>query len=257
MTGSTANNTFFRVVTVAALTLTVSGVAVVVEGAATITIRAGAFLSNGTTQDSYTIQKGFLDVASEFEYNRGCTIGGMSLSVTADAVITGSFTVMGARQTSGTVDLASANTTVPTNDVFNGVDNVLAVFEGGLTTADVVSVTELSFQANNNLRDRKVVGTLGAQSIGSGSFNVTGSLKAYFTSKTLLDKYLNFTKSSLSIIIKSSSNTGYVIDLPAVKYTDGGRVAGGQNDDVMADLSFIAYRDSTLTYTMRVTRFTT
>jgi len=253
----TENNTIVRVVTVAALTLTISGVALTTEAGASATVRQGGDVENGTTQDSYTIQKEFSDVSNEFEVNVGCTIGGMSLSVSATDIVTGSFNIMGKSQASGTSDLASVDTTVPTNSVFNGIDNVQALFEGGVAAADEISITEFSFQQTNNLRTRQVVGTLGAESIGAGSCEVSGTLKAYFTSKTLLDKYLNFTQSSLSIIIKSSSNTGYVIDLPAVKYSDGGRVAGGQNDDVMADLSFMAFRDSTLDYTIRVTRFTT
>lgn len=251
------NNTILRVVTVAALTLTVSGVTLTTESAVSATIRAGGTATNGTTQDSYTIQKGFTDVANEFEYNRGCVIGGMSLAVSADAIITGSFSFLGKSQASGTTDLASSTTTAAANDVFNAIDHVLAVFEGGLTAADVATVTDFTFQLNNGLRDRQVVGTLGAQSIGSGTCDVSGTLQAYFTSKTILDKYLNFTKTNLSIVIRSSTNTGYVVDLPAVKFSDGGRTAGGQNDDVMADLSFVAYRDATLGYTVRVTRFTT
>ena len=251
------NNTILRVVTVAALTLTVSGVTLSTESAVSATVRQGGYVANGTTQDSYTLQKQFSDVANEYEYNRGCVIGGMSLDVNADAIITGSFSFLGKSQASGTSDLASSTTTAAANDVFNAIDHVLAVFEGGLAAADVASVTAFSFQLNNGLRDRQVVGTLGAQSIGSGTCDVTGTLQAYFTSKTILDKYLNFTKTNLSIVIRSSTNTGYVIDLPAVKFSDGSRVAGGQNDDVMADLSFVAYRDATLGYTVRVTRFTT
>lgn len=257
VSGSTANNTIFRIVTVAALTLTVSGVAVVVESSASITIRQGGTATNGTTQDSYTLQKQFSDLSNEFEYNRGCVVAGWNLAVSADAIITGAFSFLGKVQTSGTTDLASSTTTAASNDVFNAIDHVLAVFEGGLTTSDVASVTDFTFNLNNGLRTREVVGTLGAQSIGSGTCDVTGTLQAYFTSKTIVDKYLNFTKTNLSIVIRSSSNTGYVIDLPAVKFSDGGRTAGGQNDDVMADLSFVAYRDATLGYTIRVTRFTT
>lgn len=254
---NSANNTIFRIVTVAALTLTISGVTLVVESAVTATIRQGGYASNGTTQVSFTLQKQFGDLSSKYEYDRGMTIGSMSLKLGADSIVTGSFSFMGSRQTSGTSDLASSTTTAAANDVFNGIDHVLGVLEGGFTASDVISITELDFSASNALRARQVVGTLGAQSIGAGTFEVTGTLKAYFTSETLLDKYLNFTKSSLAVVFRSSSNTGYVVEFPAVKYTDGGRVAGGQDQDVMADLAFTAYRDSTVGFTMRVTRFTT
>lgn len=254
---NSANNTIFRIVTVAALTLTISGVTLVVESAVSATIRQGGYASNGTTQVSFTLQKQFGDLSSKYEYDRGMTIGAMSLKLGADSIVTGSFSFMGSRQTSGTSDLASSTTTAAANDVFNGIDHVLGVLEGGFASANVISITELDFSASNALRARQVVGTLGAQSIGAGTFEVTGTMKAYFENETLLDKYLNFTKSSLAVVFRSSTNTGYVVEFPAVKYTDGGRVAGGQDQDVMADLAFTAYRDSTVGFTMRVTRFTT
>lgn len=254
---NSANNTIFRIVTVAALTLTISGVTLVVESAVSATIRQGGYASNGTTQVSFTLQKQFGDLSSKYEYDRGMTIGAMSLKLGADSIVTGSFSFMGSRQTSGTSDLASSTTTAAANDVFNGIDHVLGVLEGGFASANVISITELDFSALNALRARQVVGTLGAQSIGAGTFEVTGTMKAYFENETLLDKYLNFTKSSLAVVFRSSTNTGYVVEFPAVKYTDGGRVAGGQDQDVMADLAFTAYRDSTVGFTMRVTRFTT
>ena len=116
-------------------------------------------------------------------------------------------------------------------------------------------VTSANFTVANNLRARLQVGTLGAISIGAGKVAVTGQFTAYFNSKTLLDKYLAFTATSLSFVLEDGSANAYVIDFPQVRLTSASRNAAGENQDVMADVGFTAYRDSTEDVTVRITRF--
>lgn len=116
-------------------------------------------------------------------------------------------------------------------------------------------MTSLSWSITNNLRARLQVGTLGAISLGKGTIGASGTLQAYFEDETVIDKYLNFTASSLALTYNDADSNKYVVEFPQVKYTDGARVAGGQNQDIIADMSFTAYRDATEGCTMRMVRF--
>lgn len=53
-------------------------------------------------------------------------------------------------------------------------------------------------------------------------------------------------------MVKDSANKGYVIDLPSIKFQDGERVTGGQNQDVVVKLPFGARKDTSLGKTMRI-----
>jgi len=59
----------------------------------------------------------------------------------------------------------------------------------------------------------------------------------------------------LAVSLQDPAGNGYIIDLPAVKYTAGQRVAGGPDDDVMVPLSWSAYAHATEDVTIRIARF--
>ena len=133
----------------------------------------------------------------------------------------------------------------------NMVDHMQAVLEGQASQ----NITAFSLEVANNLRQRLIAGSLGPDSIGSGKIAITGTLQMYFETATIMDKYLNQTVSSLAFIIEDSSGNAYIIDLPEIKYTDGARVAGGENTDILADMTFGVRRDAAEDTMIRVVRF--
>jgi hypothetical protein len=86
---------------------------------------------------------------------------------------------------------------------------------------------------------------------------VTGTLQAYFTTHALMDKFLTQPESSIAVALKDAAGNGYVIELPSVRFTNGQRVAGGRNDDIIADMEFTAFMHATEVKTIKVSRFTT
>lgn len=228
-----------------------------------VTIVRGGNIRTGTTLATYTIEKQFTDLVNNFEYIKGVAFDRMSLEITPDGIITGSFTTLGKRAESGAITLITGATgAATTTPVMNGIDNVLLIMEGfeGAFAAPSLTITGFSFEIGNNLRTRLEVGTLGAVSLGTGTHDVTGTVSFYYpdAANVMLDKYLNWTASSFAIVVgeSASSNNVYVFDFPQVRYTDGSRNATGINDDVMVDLSFQAYLDATLGYTMQIVKFT-
>lgn len=250
--GTAGNNGYAKLLTVTATVLTVeyNGNGVNEASGASVTINMGAQIVNGTTFSSYAIERENTDLSNEFTIFNGMAIDQASLNVSADALLSGSFSFMGKKETSATATAASTTTAATTTGILNAIDHVTAVKENGIQ----YDVTALTMQLQNNLRARLQVGTLGAISIGKGTINLTGSHQAYYASKTIMDKYLNATRSSLFYLLNDGTNQ-YIFEYPTIKYTDGQRVAGGVNTDIIADMKFEAFADATENITIRIVRW--
>ena len=246
------NNGIFKIVSVAAGKIVVSGGTLITEAIGdSVTIQQGAEINNGTTFRSFNIEKEYTDLSNEFAIFVGMVLSTMSLTVTPDAIINGSFGFLGKTETSATATAGDgAPTAAATGSVMNAIDNVTSVLDGQATFA----TTGFTMSLDNNLRSRLQVGTLGPISIGTGKVAVSGTLQQYFTTKAIMDKYLNFTTSSLAIIFTDDAGDILIMDFPAVKYTAGARVAGGENTDIIADLSWTAFREATEDVTIRMVR---
>lgn len=254
-----ANNTLVRVTAVAALTMTVVGPTLVDQAVAEIdtTYEIGGYIKNGVEARSFYVEKEFTDVASTFAGFRGMTIDTLSMSINSDEILTGAFGFLGKdeispRPTSTEGD--GANTAAATNDVLNAVDHVTTIYEGPAFD-NTLDITSFSFDLANNLRARLQVGTLGAISLGKGSVGVTGTVQSYFETQAEMNKYLAATASALAFIITGPAANVYIVEFPRMRFTSGSTVASGQNQDIIADLAFTAYRDPLTDQTLRITRF--
>jgi len=213
-------------------------------------------LKNGTTLKSYSIEKNFPDATNgKFQTFKGNRFDGMSLSLQAGSIITGSASLQGKTVTVGEATLTSASPLAASaTDVMNSINNVGTLTEGGSTLSD--QVMSLSLQASNNLRTTQAIGTLGAARIGLGQFVVTGSMSVYFANKTLFEKFINGTVSALSFRTSDAAGNYYQFDLPSIEYTSGTVLAGSANADVMAELGFQAKFNASEAATMKITRNT-
>jgi len=247
-----ANNGYFKVVSVAAGKLVVTGGTLVTEIAGdSVTITMGAYITNGTTLTSYNIEKQFADLTTTFAILTGMCVDTLALNIVADAIITGAFGFIGKDSQSAAASSGTGYDAVGTNDVMSAIDDVTSILENDAS----YDTTALSLNLRNNLRERIQVGALGTLELGVGTLNISGTLQAYFATSTVMDKFLDFTSSSISVVVEDADGNGYVIDLPKVKYTSGQRVAGGQNQDIIADMAFEAYREPVENVTIRIARF--
>ena len=249
------NNTYRKVVSVAAGELEVEGGDYTDESAGSpFEVEMGAQIVNGVTFKSYGIEKEYTDLSNTFALLLGMGIDGMSLAVTPDGLITGAFTFVGKKEESPSPTATSGDgspTAAAQNQVMNAVDNVTLVLENK-TSYDI---TEFNLNIANNLRSRLQVGELGAISLGSGTVNVSGSFTAYFNSAAAYNRYLAYTTTNLSLVFVDADGNAYVIDIPAVKLSNGRRVAGGINQDIVAAFDFKAFRASAEDVTVRIARW--
>jgi hypothetical protein len=207
-------------------------------------------LRNGSTAKSYTIEAEFGGV-TQFHTFKGCRADTFALAVTPGEIITGSVGFQGKLDTiQGTTAGTGAAVAAPTNDPMNAVDHVSAITEGGAA----IELMGLNFNIANNLRMRRVIGSLSPDDIAYGRFVVTGDIRLYFADAALLNKYMNQTRSALSFTTTDVQGNAYTFQIDELKYTDADKPVDGNDADVVVTLPFQGLYDATTGYTARVTR---
>jgi len=202
-------------------------------------------VKNGTTQKSMTIEEAFEDI-SVFQVARGMIVNSMSLSIQPDQIITGSFGFAGkAVDAPADTTIASSVNSPNTNPPFDSYTG--SISEGGATIA---IVSGLSLSLDNGLDPKYVLFADEANHIGAGRCNVTGELSAYFSDKTLLDKFINETESSLNVELTDPNGNTYAITLPRIKFT--GESKSISENDIVQTLPIQALYDETETCAIKI-----
>lgn len=194
---------------------------------------------NGNTLRSFTLERQYSDLSSLSAIFKGCMVNGLNLNVAVGAIVSGSFDILGKTEVAGTG--MTTPTAAPTSKVINAIGGITAITEGG----SAIELLEWAMTGNNNLRGRPLLGTLGPQSMAAGRLEIGGTMKAYFETATLYNKFLNETESSLSISLEDSAGAGYSFTFPRVRYTKAKRVAGGINSDIVVEMGWQALRKAT------------
>lgn len=219
------NNGRFRVSAVVALTLTLTpldGQTMVVEAAA-----AGrkvdslrAILKAGTVRRSFTVERFFGDIlTADKPYHRftGVEFNTLALAISANAMLTGTFGVLGQNMTTATTAIVGATTPAPMTT------SPLDSFTGTLNEAGtpIAVITEIQLNVENGLEARFVVGSKASIRPSIGRSNCSGTMTAYFENSLLLDKFINETESNISFELPDGAGNKYVVTLPRIKYNGG------------------------------------
>lgn len=196
----------------------------------------------GTTRRSFVIERFFADIlAADKPYHRftGCEFNNMQLQIAANAMITGTFGVVGKDMATDAAIVAgatygAASTTSPL-DSFSG-----SLIEGG---APIAVITEMQLSLDNGLNPRYVVGSKTSERPSIGRSNVTGQVTAFFENSDMLDKFINETESSIELDLPDAAGNAYKITLPRVKYNGGQPDTKGEGSITLA-MPFQALLDS-------------
>ncbi len=198
-------------------------------------------LQVGTTRRSFTVERKFANLDTP-EYHRytGLELNTFNLSVTPDAMVTGTFGAIAQDNAIATAIIAGATygaaTTTEPFDSFSGV-----ITEGG---SAIGVVTSLEMSLENGLNPLFVVGSDVTEQPSIGKSRVTGSIGVFFQSKTLLEKFINETASSLVFTLVDPAGNEYDFTLPNIKYTGGQPDVSGEGE-VSLTMPFTALYDST------------
>lgn len=176
----------------------------------------------GVTRKSFTFVRHFSDVATAdkpYYIYRGVEINSMTLAIAANAMITGTFSVVGKSQALaedlsvlGTPTFPPASTT-STLDSFTG-----SLTEGG---TDIAVVTEINLELQNGIEPRFVVGSKDTIRPSDGRSNLTGTVTAYFENSTMVEKFLNESDSSIVFELPDGAGNVQRYRIPRIKYTGG------------------------------------
>lgn len=244
----TANNGVFKITAKTSTTLTVNNSAGVLEATSTATV-VTKNLRNGTTKQSFLIEKQFNDLTNNFVQYRGMRVSGLSLNITSEEIVTGAVRFLGARGVLATATVAGGTTAASSNESMTASVNVGTINEAGvsLTTA----IKSITLDLNNNARALMGVGSASAIGINLGSIQITGRVEAYFEDQALLTKVINHTSSSLDFRCTDAAGNVFVFTIAQVRFS-GHPQNPGIDQDVMLPLDFASEREPTNNFMIQV-----
>lgn len=212
-----------------------------------------AAIKAGTARQSFTFVRKFADLTAAqkpFYIYRGVEINTLQLKIAANAMITGTMSVVGrSMETKG--DLTELVTpTFPAVGKNPPLDSFTGTLKEGGTTIAVI--TEISLSLTNGIAPRFVVGSKDGITPSSQRSKLTGSITAFFEDSTLVDKFVNETESSIELALPDGTNTLKVL-LPRIKYTGGQPDVAGEGP-IMLTMPFQALLDTTTGTNIVITR---
>lgn len=246
-----ANNRPCKVEAVVTLAITTHNVDLITESAAVgKKFTQGVAIGNtaiaaGTPIDSYSFEDEFGDLSSEFAVYRGGTIDGFDIEVTAEGFITITFKVMGAdEEAPRPTSSKDSGTKIAAGTAlqFTAVDDVSAITDSDLE----VDPVSFSISVVNGNHGRKVIGTRGPRSMGTGTFEPTGSMTALYEDSLEVDKHLAYEETDLALLLMNGVDDAYVFEIPSLQYSGGATPNAGQNQDVIATLPWEAQRETAI-----------
>lgn len=245
LTASADNNRNFAVAAVTTTDMTI----VPMNGGAAPTAQAGATSitvtipgkvtyvpSTGHTDDSYTVEEWFSDIAQSEVYT-GVKVNSMSIALPATGLATIDFGFVGKDLTQkGTSQYFTSPTAQGTTGVLAAVNGVMIV-----NGAAVALVTSADVAIERATENAAVVGSNSIAEIFTGRIRATGNMSVYFTDTTFRDYFDSETPVSIVFTMtqdSTASSNALSITLPKVKLGSFGKSDGELG--LMADVSFQA-----------------
>jgi hypothetical protein len=208
----------------------------------------------GTTDYSFSVEKEFGDLSSgnRFILFDGMRIGGMSLNISHGDVVTGSFTMAGATETSAATSAVGSGSEASLDSTKKMMASATGFgsfkIDDSANAADIMSLT---FEVNNNHEPRFALGSIGPSEQDKGDGVVTGVITAYLdeTSLALFDRARNNTDTEIDFTLSDAAGNSYAFNLPKTIITAATPRSQGRNQRVMTELSYEA-----ITSAMTITR---
>ncbi len=205
-------------------------------------------LKAGVERRSFTVERFFSDITL---YNRftGAEVNTIGISVAPNTISSVTFGMMAqGMDVSESLIVGATYDSPTTTSPFDSFTCTL--LEGGV---GINVVTALDINLDNGQETTFVLCSDETLRPSIGRSNVTGSMSVYFENKTLLEKFINETESSINLTIEDPAGNQYEILLPRIKYNSG-------QPDVTAEgpitltMDFQALLDSVTGTNIQITR---
>ena len=225
---ASANNGVFKITAKASTTLTIDNTTGTLQANADGATVLQKMARTGTTKKSFLIEKSFNDI-SQFLHFRGQRVASWAMNIEAEQILTGSFGFMGSRAVLQQTTISGSKTAAGSLSVCSATANIGRVLEGGSSLA--TQIKAVRFNLNANPRSLTAVRNKYPIGVNLGSFDITGTVEAYFEDETLYDKMADHSDSSLVLEIDSPEDDRTIITIPNLKFTNAAPVGAGLNQD--------------------------
>lgn len=246
---NSANNGVFCITGKTSTTLTVNNPTGVLQADADGATVLQKMARTGTTKHSFLVEKHFGDI-NQFISFRGMRVGTWSMNVEAEQIITGTFGFVGAGAFASGTTVSGSVTPAGALSVCSATANMGRIEEAG--TALATKIRAVRFSLNANPRQLTAIGNKFPIGINYGSFDITGTVEAYFEDLALYNKFVNHSDSSLVFEFDSLEDDRTIITISNLKFSNAAPVGAGLNQDVMVSLDFTAKRDAGANAMMQV-----
>ena len=207
-------------------------------------------LKAGVIRRSFTVERGFngIDVP-EYHRSTGIEVTGFDFSVSPNSLATITYNCIGKGLDPSISQVAGSTYSPATGNVpfdsFTG-----SVLEGGVASG---VVTQIDMSLDNGMEPAFVLFDTETIRPTDGKSRITGTLTAYYEDRSLYQKFINGTNSSLRFTVIDPDGNSYQFDLPNVKYTGGNPDVSGDGPVSIA-LEFSAIYDATELSQISITR---
>lgn len=244
-------NTQYIVTAVAALDLTVyPAPAANVTGGGDETIAlTGKRLDCGSTLSTFTVEKRFTDI-TKYQVFTGVAINQASFSIKPEAIVGGTFDVVGMSFADMSGSSLGSPTAAPTNSPFAAFDGVALV-----NGASVAVITGIDFTVTNNRNVQPVVGSTTSPDVFDGQCKVEGTMTVFLESSSAFYGYfVNETEFSAQVKLRDPNGTDFMsFFFPRLKAT-GAAIDPPQEGPITISMPFKALVSSTHSTTLRIQR---
>lgn len=226
-----------------------------------VTIKGSMLRNPGDYQEitpqSFTLETSFNDVNQHFIQN-GMRVGTYSLDVSSGAIVTGTMAFQGRETLVSPVNRLgnTANYDVlesTATEVLNATTNVGDLTKNGQPLA--TAIQSLTLEGDASLRNQNAVGSKFPRGIGTGRFNLTGTMTAYFETLDLYADFLAHNTISIGWDFQDQDANVYFYTIPALKITSDPVNPSGIDQDVVEEMEWSALRDATTQCMLQVDRF--
>jgi hypothetical protein len=212
-------------------------------------------LTVGTTPQYFALEDAALDI-TQFRQFEGCLVNSATFNIAPNQMVQTTFDIVGKNmlQAGATLGSPAAPDGYEPFDSFNG-----ELLEGGISSGNEnCSVSQLQFSINNDVAPTHTIlcgaNADEAAAMQFGNATIEGTLTAYYEDATLINKFLNETESVLSVSVDDPTGLNqYTFYMPRIKYS-GGSVPVANMQSRMIELPFVALKDSSAGYSLRLTR---
>jgi hypothetical protein len=218
-------------------------------------IRAGAgsasggitTYTNANTIKSFYLEKQLTDIGA-FIGCYGHVISEFSLTLAANDIAKISFSLMGQKLTKEAATRGTGTITAPARDAAmrSGADVASILLDG---SAFPCAIQSLTLTGQNNVRPKTEISADTPTAFNFGTFDLSGTMHAYFPSTTLFEAMLAHTAKSMSFSVQNTAGRfGFI--LPSIQFGSFTPPIGSINQDVMVDIPFLATISDDDAYTL-------